>query len=324
MSKKFYKLYIFLFGVLVGFFVFYCISDSPKDRNELRIGSSTDQLTNPLLECDLGEEYISKNSIKPFKNLIENKISDLKNRDMVGYVSYYFRDLNNGSTFGINEKEKFFPASLLKVPLLLYTLERASEDPGLLNREIEYVGKSLTEIQYTQPEDPIRPNGTYTVKQLLEKMIIESDNNAAVLVYKYLGEEQFRNMFSNFSLEVPIDSESYNINVKDYASFFRILFNASYLPNKFSQAALSLLSQVKFRAGIVAGVPENVIVAHKFGEIEYLNQKQFHDCGIVYYPKSPYLLCVMTRGSDYEKLISSIAEISKTTFEEVQKQKISK
>jgi len=27
---------------------------------------------------------------------------------------------------------------------------------------------------------------------------------------------------------------------------------------------------------------------------------QLHDCGIVYYPETPYLLCVMTKGWNFE------------------------
>lgn len=40
-------------------------------------------------------------------------------------LSVYFRNLTNGNWFGIEEKELFSPASLMKLPLLLayYKLE---------------------------------------------------------------------------------------------------------------------------------------------------------------------------------------------------------
>jgi hypothetical protein len=48
--------------------------------------------------------------------------------------------------------------------------------------------------------------------------------------------------------------------------------------------------------------------------------QHFHDCGIVYYPKHPYLLCVMTQGQDPETLENAIAEISKFTYTQVKNQ----
>jgi len=86
---------------------------------------------------------------------------------------------------------------------------------------------------------------------------------------------------------------------------------------------LEFLSQVEFKEGIVAGVPRDVVVSHKFGErgTADSNTLQLHDCGIVYYPSNPYLLCVMTRGSDFEKLKEVIKTISATIYREIKKNK---
>jgi hypothetical protein len=47
---------------------------------------------------------------------------------------------------------------------------------------------------------------------------------------------------------------------------------------------------------------------------------QLHDCGIVYYPHKPYLLCVMTRGKSSDDNSKMIAEISKLVYREVDTQ----
>jgi hypothetical protein len=75
----------------------------------------------------------------------------------------------------------------------------------------------------------------------------------------------------------------------------------------------------EFDQGIVAGVPKGVTIAHKFGEREVVGEpeKQLHDCGIVYYPKHPYLICIMTRGSDFEKLAQGIRELSELVYKEI-------
>ena len=85
-----------------------------------------------------------------------------------------------------------------------------------------------------------------------------------------------------------------------------------------SEKAIALIADADYNKGIEAGVPVDIEVAHKFGEREFETGglKQFHDCGIVYYPNNPYLLCVMTRGWAIDKLQDTISTISKMVYEE--------
>ncbi len=65
-----------------------------------------------------------------------------------------------------------------------------------------------------------------------------------------------------------------------------------------------------------------MIVAHKFGERSFLDKKtkQLHDCGIVYHPAKPYVLCVMTRGDDFDKLSAVLRSVSALVYQEVDAQ----
>ena len=85
-----------------------------------------------------------------------------------------------------------------------------------------------------------------------------------------------------------------------------------------------MLASADFKRGLVAGVPEDIKVAHKFGERETSEGKQLHDCGIVYYPNRPYLLCVMTEGADLENLISVVGGVSRLVFDEIDNQRAGK
>ena len=118
-----------------------------------------------------------------------------------------------------------------------------------------------------------------------------------------------------------IEDTNATISVKQYSIFFRILFNSSFLSRTNSEYALSLLSKTEFGAGLRSGVPENILIAHKFGERttqDGLNQ--LHDCGIVYYPDHPYLLCVMSRGENLHNLIDSIKKTSEFVYKTIQEQ----
>lgn len=52
--------------------------------------------------------------------------------------------------------------------------------------------------------------------------------------------------------------------------------------------------------------------------------KELHDCGIIYYPERPYLLCVMTEGNDLNELAGVIQNISKTVYEWTAKREVDK
>jgi beta-lactamase class A len=68
----------------------------------------------------------------------------------------------------------------------------------------------------------------------------------------------------------------------------------------------------------VAGVPAGISVANKFGERELADgTRQLHDCGIVYHPERPYVLCVMTKGASFEQLSRTVADVSQLVYREI-------
>jgi len=96
--------------------------------------------------------------------------------------------------------------------------------------------------------------------------------------------------------------------------FFRVLYNGTYLNNQSSEFALQLLSQSDFNQGIVAGLDRPMVVAHKFGERILGNTAQLHEYGIVYLDGQPYLLGVMSSGSNLKDLSEVIATISQRAY----------
>jgi beta-lactamase class A len=130
--------------------------------------------------------------------------------------------------------------------------------------------------------------------------------------FKELGIDNF-----GWQKEDLIESNvhKYDMSVRTYSSFFRILYNASYLTPNMSEKALELLSQTTYGFGIKDGVPKGITVARKFGERSFTSDShQLHDCGIVYYPSHPYLLCVMSRGQNMETLKEVIQETSSKIY----------
>lgn len=273
----------------------------------------------PLLEC--GNSQPAGLAYNTLAQNIQKIIDSASKEKKIKTASVYFRDLNNGPWIGINEKEKFSPASLLKVPVLIAYLKLAETDSGLLSKKIRVKDYNETVLnQNIPPEAQVVIGQEYVVEDLIRYMIEYSDNIAADALLENSPPEDLDKIYTDLKLQIPGTGDTENfMTVLDYASFFRILYNSSYLNRIMSEKALEILTTSDFVKGLTAGLPNNIKVAHKFGERKIGEEKQLHDCGIVYLENNDYLLCIMTRGDDFGLMEQTIADISRTVFSEMNK-----
>lgn len=287
---------------------------------ELRLGGYT--FINPLLECDINQS-IGQQEYGPSQNEIEKYIDVKKQQGQATDVAVYYRNLNNGPWFGINEHDSFAPASLLKVPVMMAYYKAAETDPTLLQKKLVYTKNPNIADQYFKPQQTLLEGHTYTVEELIEAMITQSDNDATLILEENIPNENIDAITKDLGIETMTDSTPDNyMSVKGYASLYRVLYNASYLSPAYSEKALSILSQTTFPEGISKAIPQSIKVADKFGERELADgTKQLHDCGIIYYPNDPYLICVMTKGNDYQSLGTIIEDISRMIYTNISQRK---
>ena len=282
------------------------------------------QFINPLLECDIGGVSQDKNLSslrKSISFIINQEIANNK----ITFASVYYRDLNNGPWFGLNEKEYFSPASLIKVPVMIAYLKESEKDPTLLSKPVLNTKAFDYSQQNITPTQVLEQDKEYTIDDLINRMIIYSDNAAYELLLDNIDNIKIYDVYKDLDVDISKAQQDPNgniITVKDYASFFRILFNSSYLDQETSEKALSILAKSQYYKGLVAGVPEKITIAHKFGERQFLpsKEKQLHDCGIIYVPNKPYLLCVMSRSSEFDQAASFIKQVSKAVYNKVSKE----
>lgn len=317
-------LFLSVAAFLAGVFVaktLYMVEPSVDNKEDLLENSLRGRdsakwgFINPLLDCT-EIKNISNKEVVDLKEEIFNFIEKQKKIGNVDSMAVYFRDLNNGPWFGISEKENFYPASLLKVPLMLSVLRQSMDDPSFLVKQFVWQGPSKNN-EYFKAAEELQEGVTYSVGEALSYMIRYSDNNAAEALVHIVDKSVLLESYNYLGIKPPEDS-GYEISVRTYASFFRILYNSTFLNKEYSEDALHLLSNTEFSKGIVAGVPASIKVAHKFGEREASSDvKQLHDCGIIYLSNRPYLLCVMTRGKSFDKMALAIQEVSKIVYDSV-------
>lgn len=275
-------------------------------------------LIHPLLGYRV-PEAVTFGDYVHLKETFSKQITRAQKNGEVSRVSVYFRDLNSAGWVGINQNDTYYPASLLKVPVMIAYYRMAEVQPSLLSQVVTF-----NPIAGADPfEAPSRlvAGNDYTIENLIEHMIIDSDNGATFTLLAHIDENELHQVYTDLGIDDPgEDSSVYQIPTRTYALFFRILYNTTYLSPKYSEKALALLTRSTFVNGMVAGVPSKTRVANKFGEHvlssdgKTVDGVELHDCGIIYYPSHPYLLCVMTSARDLDSASSIIADISRSAY----------
>ncbi len=340
MWRKSYFIYILILASFcVGCLFFYGINyyyPTFFTRNtttfyplrESKFGDDQYQFIDPLLGIDRPDSLTSTQYVD-LKNSINSLLDYAMRNNNLKIASIYIRDESTGRGFTINPDEKYSMASLIKVPIMISYYKLAENDPSILTKQIEYTGENdLNSDRSISSTIQLEKGKIYTVEQLIEYMIKYSDNNAYDLLvnnlnitdtYKYTDQ-----LFKDLGIgEISFDKDY--INIDAYSLFFRVLYNATYLDRDMSEKALKLLTETDFTEGIESGVPNNIVIAQKFGESKVsstdgsLVGRELHNCGIIYYPEHPYLLCVMTKGDNLTQLENLITSISRTVFNYTEK-----
>lgn len=294
-----------------------------KDLEPIRSSESSYKFIKPLLAYRIPSAE-GQEEFQPLRNKISDFIDSEKMKGRINHASLFLSELDKGRWIGVNENEQHTPASLMKVVVMMAYFKNAETDKNVLSRKLTY-SKSVDETRKSILFDG--PSGlklgiSYSVDYLIEKMIIDSDNGALALLLDDIKQDSLDSLYQSLTVRYPTQNQ-YLISPRDYSLFFRVLYSATYLGEKMSEKALSLLAETTFKDGLVGDLPEDIRVAHKFGEHVINNGQvggiELHDCGIIYYEPSPYFLCVMTSGNELGILQDFIKDISSLIYKEISK-----
>ncbi len=315
-SIVFMGVFIFIFGAGAGILAYKI---TPVEKSKCL---DNYEFIDPERGCKiLEQDNISNISIitNTTKDYINNEI---QNNNVIK-VSVFFRDLVTKRWSGINENDEYKAGSLLKLPLLIAFYKISEIDDSIFSKEFKYLGNNESgKLEDIKPGALLEKGKIYSIKALLDKIIIDSDNDAAMFLFDKLDPSLRDKIYTDLQIYNPTSKgidKSY-VSAKNYANLIRILYSASYLTLESSNKILELLTKTTFNDGLIAGVPAGIMVAHKFGDRTYLDEnnqvisRTLNDCGIIYAPKHPYILCVATQGYDFNKLKNIIKNISKIIY----------
>ncbi|MFM2207292.1 MAG: hypothetical protein RL213_1267 [Bacteroidota bacterium] len=273
------------------------------------------RFTKPLLMLD---RSCDDPSLEPLRQKLLSYANDARAKGMADKISIYFRMLDNGINLSVNE-DSYSPGSLMKIMTLITYLKDAETDKGLLSKEV------LFNTRFSGMPAPVILGSrgaefgkSYTVDELLDFMITESDNNATALLNSSIDMKVYNDVLSALNLPIPDPRQSdYPLTTETMSRFFRLLYNSSFLSPQMSDKALELLTRSSYRQGLLRYIGDKATVAHKFGEKNTDGYFQLHEGGIFFVGTADYVLIVMTKGKDQSGLADVLADVSRIVFEDV-------
>jgi beta-lactamase class A len=303
---------IFLLTIIIGFFAYSQGKNNANESAKSSIQNHQEAQKYDLLAKRIFLEEPNENQIN-FSPL-RKQINEYFEKNKLSGGNLYFEYLPTGTSIRISGDEQLVGASLMKVPAAM-DLYKAAE-LGRLNIDEKIPLKQ--EWLNTSYGELYKKGAGYklTLREATNIMLEQSDNTALQAVgNSTTGKLSLDELSLNFlDLDLRLNEDStIGINSKGYSSVLKCLYFSCYNTKADSQTILNNLVNATYKNRIKSGISDPEIkVAHKIGTNFDENQ---NDCGIVYYPKNNYVICVMIPGPENSISDNHISNISKIIFD---------
>lgn len=269
-------------------------------------------LLRPLLFV---EPVCASKRFDPMMRTVSAYTDSLRNVGDLQRASVYVREFKRGEWSVYNDTAHFDPGSMLKLPIMMTYLRKVQFEPGLLDRTLvvePVMVEQATVDPVHPPTAPVQVGEKRTVRDLLERMIEGSDNQATATLMHHIDVHMFQRVFTDLGCTMPLmNMRQYRMTAREWSVFLKALYNGAYLGIDRSQLAMEWLTKSGFTKGMVAGLPPGTRIAHKFGEIGVSGdvQAQLHEGGIIFDERGDRMVVIMTGGPDATKLPGIVAGI---------------
>lgn len=312
-NKKYIWVILALVAVIAGLsgYLIFCLVRNAQHSPQSF--SKHYPLLDPARSFISKEHYIS--TLQPLREELQ-KMSENYGNDK---ISIYIEYLNSGANISINNDLRIWPASLAKLPLALAVTRKVEK--GIWHWDNELVVMEQDRDEKSGREYGAAVGTRYTIRVLVEKMLIESDNTFYNILLRNMDNSEIEEVIEQVGLN-DLFAEDGKVTAKEYSRLLRSLFVANYLSLENSEYLLYTLSKAEFTSFLSSGFPSEVRFAHKYGENTEKNV--YLDSGIVYIPNRPVLITVAIEGKtnwqeskqEAENLMKQIAQL---TYEYVTK-----
>lgn len=254
--------------------------------------------------------------------MLEEKIRQFI-KTQKGNVAVVVKNLRTNEEIKINENIVFPSASTIKLAIMSELFNKINEGSIKLNDTIE-----LTEDIKTGGDGILKElnyGHIFTLEEIMTLMIIVSDNMATNILISLLGMHSINETIQKLGLQNTklqrkmMDSQAAKegrenfITANDLAHILELIYKGKDINKKYSDIMLEILKRQQVRGRLDLYLPEEVVIAHKTGDLDNLE----HDAGIICFPNMEYIICVLTNEMETNKDGREvIGKISKMVYNE--------
>ena len=238
-----------------------------------------------------------------------------------GRISIVLKDLSKDIWILKNDENRVFPsASTIKILIMIEALKQVEEGKFNLDEKIKINGSDRVDYSIISELDIEE----YTFKDLITLMIIISDNTATNVLIDLLSVEKINIIANNLGLKNTVlrrkmmDFESAKKGrenetcAMDMAIIMEKIYSNLVLTKEMCNLMIDILKRQKHDDSLRRYLCEDVVIAHKTGELNRLN----HDIGIFYLEDIDYTLGVfITNAIDNLEAKRTIGKISKIVYD---------
>lgn len=233
-----------------------------------------------------------------------------------GKYAVVIKNLKTGESYAFNENTLYKSGSLYKLWVMAVAYQQIQagqlNKDDILSQDIATLNKEF----YISPDVAELTDGTITlsVHDALTQMITISHNYAAFLLAEKLHLSTIATFLqaNGFShSQVGTDGTEPITTASDIASFLEKLYRGKFANQQNTNEMITLLQQQQINDKLPKYLPQDVIVAHKTGELDSVT----HDAGIIYEKNGTYIIVILSESDTPSLEEERIANISKAVYE---------
>lgn len=207
---------------------------------------------------------------------------------LAGTYAFVVVRLDGGISYGVNTTTSMVAASLNKLPIMVALL-RGFED-GSISATTQYSLSDRDKVGGIGDMTNSTEGTVFSYGDLLELMGKQSDNTAAAVAKKIVGEERIQSILSDCKMNETSLSED-RTTALDSANLFICLNSGKVISLSGAQRLYAALTDTDFESLIPQVIDADIQIAHKYGrEVGVLN-----DAGIVFAAK-PFVLVFLSKS----------------------------
>lgn len=234
---------------------------------------------------------------------------------------FVVKNLSTEEVISYGEKEVVSSASLIKIPIMCEVLRQVDE--GRLSLEQRIVVNEEDKVPYSILTE-LSSGNSYSLRDVLTLMIIQSDNTATNLLIDLAGMDNINRFIKNAGLnDTVLMRKMMDFNARaegrdnyttamDMAKMLQKIYKGELVNKRYSMIMMDILKRQLDNSMLKLFIPEETVVAHKTGGLEGIE----HDVGIILNDKCDYIISVLTWNSKSTYISrATIGEISRIVYE---------